>query len=226
MKKLLLLLASFTVALALTGCGTNDTEDPIDNPITHDIPEEGTIRYNDLDYSTYLSDDNPVMTIVVEGMGEMKLQLFPDVAPITVDAIISYIQRGDYQDNEFHRVWSGFMIQGGRLTDPYCTFLGEMNNNSAYTGENNLSHYRGVLSMARIGGDYDSNSSQFFIVHQDSEFLDGEYTGFGGLVSGFNILDYIAPMGNQSNTVPAERVTITNITIELNGYVPNTAQCD
>ncbi len=79
--------------------------------------------------------------------------------------------------------------------------------------------------MARIGGYYNSQSSQFFIVHDDALFLDDEYATFGGVVSGFNILDFIAPMGDNSNSVPANRVTISNITIELNGYTPNSPEC-
>lgn len=219
MKKLLSLLLLLTISFSLSGC------DRAEEPDKYDVPKEGGIILNELPYSQYLSSNNPVMTIEVEGMGEMKLQLFPEVAPNTVNAIISYIQRGDYVDNEFHRVWNDFMIQGGKLDEPYCTFVGEMNNNSDFLGTNDLTHHRGVLSMARIGGMYNSQSSQFFIVHQNSFFLDNEYATFGGMISGFNILDFIAPMGTEANTVPAERVVITNITIELNGYTPETPTC-
>ena len=158
-------------------------------------------------------------------MGEMKLQLFPDVAPNTVNSIIEYIQNGDYEDNEFHRVINDFMIQGGQLASPSCTIVGEMNNNPDYEGTNDLKHDRGVISMARIGGMYNSQTSQLFIVHQDAYFLDNEYVTFGGLISGFNILDFIGPMGDNSNSVPAERVTITNISVELNGYAPESPIC-
>lgn len=220
MKKIRTLILLLTTVVLLSSCDGTEEE------TGYDIPDEGAVVLNELPYSSYLSSNNPVMIIEVEGMGEMRLQLFPDVAPNTVNAIISYIQRNDYVDNEFHRVWNEFMIQAGKLDAPYCTFVGEMNNNSDFEGTNDLSHYRGVISMARIGGMYNSQSSQFFIVHADSLFLDEEYAAFGGMISGFNILDFIAPMGDQANTVPAERVTITNITIELNGYSPDSPVCE
>jgi len=221
MKKLLLLILLFTITVTMTACSTGVPETP-----EYDIPKEGPVVLNELQYSSYLSSNNPVMTIEVANMGEMKLQLFPSIAPITVDAIISYIERGDYENNEFHRVINEFMIQAGRLDDPYCSFLGEMNNNEDFTGTNDLSHFRGVLSMARVGGFYNSQSSQFFIVDAYSPYLDDEYAGFGGLISGFNILDFIAAMQEEGSDVPTEKITITNITIELNGYEPSAPVCD
>jgi len=220
MKKLLTAVLLLTMTFSLSACGSDD-----DTPTEYDIPREDAIILNELAYSSYLSSSNPVITIEVERMGEMKLQLFPEVAPNTVNSIIAYINRGDYENNEFHRVINEFMIQGGRLDSPSCTTVGEMNNNPDFEGTNDLQHYRGVLSMARIGGMYNSQTSQFFIVHQSSYFLDEEYVTFGGMISGFNILDFIAPMGDNSNSVPAERVTITNITVELNGYIPESPIC-
>lgn len=201
-------------------------QDREEEPTTYDVPAEGFINLNELPYRDYLSNQNPVITITVEGIGQMQLQLFPDIAPNTVNNIIAYINRGDYSDNEFHRIWDGFMIQGGMLDEPYCTIVGEMNNNPNFEGDNDLSHYRGVISMARVGGLYDSQSSQFFIVHEDSAFLDNEYAAFGGLVSGFNVLDFIAPMGTEQNTTPEERVVITSITVDLNGYTYESPVCE
>ena len=218
MKKLLTAALLIVTAISLTACGN-------DEPADYDIPRESAIILNDLPYSSYLSSNNPVMTIEVERMGEMKLQLFPDVAPNTVNSIIAYIQRGDYENNEFHRVINDFMIQGGNMASPSCTIVGEMNNNPDFEGTNDLRHYRGVISMARVGGLYNSQTSQFFIVHESSFFLDEEYATFGGLISGFNILDFIAPMGDNTNSVPEETVVITNITIELNGYTPASPVC-
>lgn len=219
MKKLLTAILLFTIAFSLSACGGDDT------PTDYNIPREGAIILNELPYSSYLGSNNPVITIEIDRMGEMKLQLFPEVAPNTVNSIIAYIERGDYEDNEFHRVINDFMIQGGNLSSPSCTTIGEMNNNPDFEGTNDLQHYRGVISMARVGGLYNSQTSQFFIVHASSYFLDEEYVTFGGLISGFNILDFIAPMGDNSNSVPAERVTITNITVELNGYTPESPVC-
>jgi peptidyl-prolyl cis-trans isomerase B (cyclophilin B) len=158
MKKLIHLLLITIVISTLTACGNDDSIET-----GYDIPKEQGIILNSLPYASYLSNNNPVMTIEVEGMGDLVLQLFPDVAPNTVNSIIAYIQRNDYQDNEFHRVWDGFMIQGGMLDSPYCTIVGEMNNNPDFDGTNDLSHSRGVISMARVGGLYNSQSSQFFI---------------------------------------------------------------
>jgi peptidyl-prolyl cis-trans isomerase B (cyclophilin B) len=79
--------------------------------------------------------------------------------------------------------------------------------------------------MARIGGDYDSASSQFFIVHGDSQFLDGNYATFGGLIDGFNVLDYIALVNTSSADAPIETVIIESITVELNGYVATDPIC-
>lgn len=220
MKKLFTLTLLFLAVLSLSACKEEEA-----NTDKYDIPKEGGIILNELPYSSYLRSTNPVITIDVKDMGEMKLQLFPDLAPITVDAIISYIERGDYEDNEFHRVVDDFMIQAGRLDEPYCSFLGEMNSNPDYSGTNDLSHYRGVLSMARIGGLYNSQSSQFFIVHENSTFLDGEYAAFGGLIQGFNILDFIAEMEDGDTQLPTETITINNITVELNGYTPASPVC-
>lgn len=219
MKKLLATVLLFTIVFSLSAC---DTEE---EPTVYDIPREGAIILNELPYSSYLSTNNPVIVIDVKDMGEMRVQLFPEVAPNTVNSIIAYVQNGDYEDNEFHRVINDFMIQGGQLSNPTCSIVGEMNNNPDYEGTNDLQHHRGVISMARIGGMYNSQTSQFFIVHKDSFFLDNEYVTFGGLVSGFNILDFIAPMGDNSNSVPADRVTITNITVELNEYTPVSPIC-
>lgn len=219
MKKILTATLLLIMTVSLTACGNGGLED-------YDIPRESAVVLNELPYSAYLSSDNPVMTIEVERMGEMKLQLFPDVAPNTVNSIIAYIQRGDYENNTFHRVINDFMIQGGNIASPSCTIVGEMNNNPDFEGTNDLRHYRGVISMARVGGLYNSQTSQFFIVHESSFFLDEEYATFGGLISGFNILDFIAPMGDNTNSVPEETVVISNITIELNGYTPESPVCE
>lgn len=216
MKKLLLtvLLAS---TLLLAGCTKEEPRYTI---------EEDTTDYTKVAYVNYLSEDNPVITIKVVDMGEIKIELFPSQAPNTVNNIIAYIQRGDYEFNEFHRVVTDFVIQGGALDNPSCTILGEMNNNNDFTGDNKLKHYRGIISMARYGGQYNSASSQFFIVHEDSLFLDDEYAAFGGVVAGMNIVDFIANMENGSTQMPTESIVIENITVELNGYEYTEPVCE
>lgn len=222
MKKILLLIM-IVLSITLTGCKKTEI---VDETEKYEIPKETAINKQELAYSSYLKLSNPEITITIKDMGDIVLQLFPDIAPNTVNNIIAYANRGDYVDNDFHRVMIDFMIQGGRLASPSCSIQGEMNNNPDFNGDNDLPHYRGVISMARVGGDYNSNSSQFFIVHADSFFLDNEYATFGAVVSGFNILDFIANMNDGVSQVPSETVYIENITVELNGYVTLPAICE
>lgn len=221
MKKIIMILFVMAMAITLSGCSSEPQESS-----KYDIPEETTVILPNAPYYEFVKLNNPKVTITVKDMGDIVLELFPSEAPNTVDNFIAYAERGDYVDNEFHRVMVNFMIQGGRLTSPSCVIQGEMNNNSDFEGTNNVSHYRGVISMARVGGQYNSGSSQFFIVHADALFLDNEYAAFGGVVEGFNILDFIANMNDGSNEIPYEPVYIENITVDLNGYVPQAPVCE
>ena len=129
----------------------------------------------------------------MENGGEIEAELYKDIAPITVENFINLVNEHFYDGLIFHRVIKDFMIQGG---DPTGTGMsgsgknikGEFKDNGV---ENNLKHVRGVLSMARA---YDPNSasSQFFIVHQDSTFLDGQYAAFGKVTKGIEVVDEIA----------------------------------
>lgn len=132
--------------------------------------------------------------IVVKDLGSIKLELDADTAPITVTNFVDLVNEKFYDGLTFHRIIDGFMIQGG---DPNHDgtggsaekIKGEFNANRV---ENNISHKRGVISMARRGDSYNSASSQFFIVHQDSTFLDGDYAAFGYVTEGMDIVDTIA----------------------------------
>ena len=129
----------------------------------------------------------------IKDYGIIKMELDADVAPITVENFIGLVNEGFYDGLTFHRVYANFMIQGG---DPYGdgqggsgqTIKGEFSANKV---ENNLSHTRGVISMARKPTGYDSASSQFFICHQDSTFLDGNYAAFGRVTEGMEVVDQI-----------------------------------
>ncbi|MBQ8473220.1 MAG: peptidylprolyl isomerase [Bacilli bacterium] len=129
----------------------------------------------------------------VKDYGVIRLELDADTAPITVTNFVNLVKEGFYDGLTFHRIISNFMIQGG---DPEHTGLGgsdepikgEFKSNGV---ENNISHTRGVISMARTPYDNDSASSQFFIVHQDSTFLDGDYAAFGHVTEGIEIVDQI-----------------------------------
>ena len=160
--------------------------------------------------------------IDVKDYGVIKLELDADTAPITVTNFVNLVNDKFYDGLTFHRIMEGFMIQGG---DPdhngtggsKKTIKGEFSSNGI---ENNISHVRGVVSMARGSGDMDSASSQFFIVQKDSTFLDGEYAAFGHVTEGMEIVDKIAteksPLATDGNGgIPYEKQPIINsITIE------------
>ena len=156
--------------------------------------------------------------IVIEGYGTVTLELDPDTAPITVKNFVNLAKSGFYDGLTFHRIMKDFMMQGG---DPKGNgtggsdreIKGEFSSNGV---KNNLSHTRGVVSMAR-SNDMDSASSQFFIVHQDSTFLDGNYAAFGWVISGMDVVDTICETAiptDNNGTIPAsQQPVIRTITI-------------
>ena len=156
--------------------------------------------------------------IEIENYGTIKAELDPSVAPVTVENFVKLAESGFYDGLTFHRIISGFMIQGG---DPNGngtggsseTIKGEFSANGV---ENNLSHTRGVLSMAR-SSDYNSASSQFFIMHADSTYLDGQYAAFGWVTEGMEIVDEICadtPVQDDNGTVlAADQPVITTIRV-------------
>ena len=150
--------------------------------------------------------------ITVESYGEIKVELDGDTAPITVKNFVELAKSGFYDGLTFHRIISGFMIQGG---DPEgngtggsgTTIKGEFSANGV---ENNISHKRGVISMARATP-YDSASSQFFIMHKDGAHLDGQYAAFGHVTEGMEVVDKIAentPVTDNNGTVLRENQPI------------------
>lgn len=161
-----------------------------------------------------------------EQTGDIVIQLRPDVAPITVENFESLVSSGFYDGLTFHRVYSGFMIQGG---DPDGngtggsgkTIKGEFSANGV---NNTLSHKRGVVSMARSSS-YNSASSQFFICHADSTFLDGNYAAFGEVVSGMDVVDGIAGTAVVSNgsevSKPVTAPVIVKATLSATAEIRN-----
>ena len=154
------------------------------------------------------AENSCTAVIEIEGYGTITLELDASAAPVTTENFVSLAREGFYDGLTFHRIIEGFMIQGG---DPdgngtggsEQTIKGEFRENGV---ENSLSHTRGVISMAR-SNDYDSASSQFFIVHEDSTFLDGDYAAFGYVTSGIEIVDDICEntTGQDANgVVPME----------------------
>ncbi len=179
-----------------------------------------SVDTSELPYSEYINDSNPEVIINFDGYGKITLQLFPDVAPTTVNNFLELAQDEFYSDVLMHRVITDFMIQGG---DPDGDGTGGSENRiigefSANNFENNLSHSRGVLSMARSQIN-DSASSQFFIVHQDSVYLDGNYAAFGGVIKGFDVLDKIATAETDTSDRPLEDIKIKSVQVELNDYI-------
>ena len=135
---------------------------------------------------------NPIVTITMENGDVMKAELYPEIAPNTVNNFISLVKKGFYDGLIFHRVINGFMIQGGcpdgtGMGGPGYSIRGEFTQNRF---KNDLKHTAGVLSMARAMHP-DSAGSQFFIMHQDSTYLDGEYAAFGKVTKGMKVVDKI-----------------------------------
>lgn len=162
---------------------------------------------------------NPIITIIMENGGVMKGELYPEIAPNTVNNFIDLIERGFYDGIMFHRVIPGFMIQGGcpdgnGTGGPGYSIKGEFTSNGF---KNNLKHTKGVLSMARTMIP-DSAGSQFFIMVADAPHLDGQYAAFGKITEGLNVADDIVNTKTDYNDKPYEDQVIKTITVDLNGY--------
>ena len=156
---------------------------------------------------------NPIVTFETT-RGTIKAELYPEIAPNTVNNFISLIQKGFYDGTIFHRVIPGFMIQGG---DPEGTGMGGpgygIKGEFAMNGfKNDLKHTTGVLSMARSQRP-NSAGSQFFIMHQDAPHLDGQYAAFGKVVAGMDVVDKIAAVRTDWNDKPTTPVKMA--TVEL-----------
>ncbi len=193
----ILLAAALTAALAAAGCGEKNQATASDGELLSGIHHA---------------------EIQVEDYGTIKVELDADTAPITVTNFVNLANEGFYDGLTFHRIISGFMIQGG---DPNGdgtggseeTITGEFSSNGV---ENDISHERGVISMARAQ-DPDSASSQFFIMHQDTTSLDGEYAAFGHVTEGMEVVDAICedtPVQDGNGTVlPEDQPVITSIEV-------------
>ena len=170
---------------------------------------------------------NPVVTITMTNGDVMKAELYPEIAPNTVNNFISLVQKGFYDGLIFHRVISGFMIQGG---DPQGTGMGgpgySIKGEFAMNGvRNDLKHTRGVLSMARSMMP-NSAGSQFFIMHANAPHLDGQYAAFGKVVEGLDVVDKIASVRTGWQDKPVEEQKIQSMTVELFGETyPEPEKC-
>ena len=162
---------------------------------------------------------NPIVTIEMEDGGVIKAELYPEIAPNTVNNFISLVKKGFYDGVIFHRVIPGFMIQGGDpngvgIGGPGYSIRGEY---SANGFQNDLKHTRGVLSMARTMIP-DSAGSQFFIMHQDAPHLDRQYAAFGKVIEGIEVVDRIARAPrNMMNDKPKADQRMKTVTVETFG---------
>ncbi len=195
----------------------NNNENKTENTVVSD-KEENTVADENKEENKVYSKGKHHAEIVIKDYGTIALELDADVAPITVENFAELVNKGFYNGLTFHRIISGFMIQGG---DPQGTGMGgsdkEIKGEFAANGvKNSISHTRGVISMARATA-YDSASSQFFIVHQDSKFLDGNYAGFGRVTSGIEIVDKICAdtkvEDNNGTVLKANQPIIEKITM-------------
>lgn len=171
MKKIKILVFIISILL-LTSCGL---EMPINNRVEKEFEDPIKVKME------------------IKNYGTIELEVYPNLAPITVDNFITLVKNGTYDGTTFHRVIKDLMIQGG---DPTGTGYGGTNKTikgefSANGVENILKHERGVISMAIVGNDYNSASSQFFIVQKTNSSLDGRYAAFGRVTSGIEIVDSI-----------------------------------
>ena len=223
MKKITVWLLTLAFAATmLAGCGsktnTMDTTETTEETSAANETSDGAADTADTSEDGELLTGLHHVTIDVQDYGTISLELDADTAPISVTNFINLANEGFYDGLTFHRIISGFMIQGG---DPNGngtggsekTIKGEFSANGV---ENDISHVRGVISMARAN-DPDSGSSQFFIVHEDSTFLDGQYAAFGHVTDGMDVVDAICeavPVQDNNGTVAAaDQPVITAVTV-------------
>ncbi|NLC48032.1 MAG: peptidylprolyl isomerase [Tenericutes bacterium] len=197
-----------------TGCNTKD--------LNYIEGDNNGIKYYEIENNKYIESEEETNLVKLEVLeyGIVIIQLYPDIAPITVNNFKKLVKENFYDNLVFHRVIKDFVIQSG---DPTAT--GGGGSEETIKGEfeingvtNSLSHTRGVISMARIGADpetedtMNSASSQFFIVHKDSQFLDGKYAAFGKVINGLDLVDNIASSATDSNDKPINDKIIKTIT--------------
>jgi peptidyl-prolyl cis-trans isomerase B (cyclophilin B) len=199
--------------LFLVGCGNTNTSN---NKGGASEPSNASQSNNTGESKE--SKDLPIATITVDGYGVIEAELYPEIAPNTVNNFIYLANKGFYNNLKFHRVIKGFMIQGGDpkgngTGGPGYSIEGEFTSNGF---ANSLKHTKGVLSMARTQ-DPNSAGSQFFIMSGDAPSLDGEYAAFGKVISELDVVDKIQNVETNSADAPKKDVVITSITVDTKG---------
>jgi len=210
-NKMLFLSVVIIITIMLVGCqaeGKNESNE------ANEASEE-----NDVNEVEQTSVEHPIVTMTMENGGEVTIELYPEVAPNTVNNFISLVESEFYDGLIFHRVIPGFMIQGGDpegngMGGPGYSIKGEFSSNGF---DNNLAHTRGVISMARSQHP-DSAGSQFFIMTDTASQLDGDYAAFGKVIAGMDVVDDIVESERDKLDKPLEDQVIQAMKIDLAGY--------
>ncbi|WP_314344426.1 peptidylprolyl isomerase [Oribacterium sinus] len=158
---------------------------------------------------------NPIVRITMDSGKVIRLELYPETAPITVENFLDLVKKGFYNGLTFHRIISGFMIQGGDpdgngMGGPGHSIKGEFKSNGV---DNPLKHEKGVISMAR-SMDPNSAGSQFFIMHEAAPHLDGQYAAFGKVIEGLDVVDEIASVETGFQDAPVDKVIMEKVEVE------------
>lgn len=212
-KNILLICLILIVGMfGLIGCGSNNINDKQKDT------EENT-QHETQEKTKQSNEALPIVTMKIKDYGTIELELYPEVAPNTVNNFISLANSGFYDGLTFHRIIEGFMIQGGDpdgvgTGGPGYTIQGEFTSNGF---ANSLKHTKGVISMARYSDNPDSAGSQFFIVSADAPHLDGDYAAFGKVISGIEVVENIEKVETDSKHKPKEDVVIESVTVDTKG---------
>ncbi len=215
MKKGIAVFLSLILCLfAFSSCGG----DPQTEQDGSEPKGEQTTEQPEMEGTTMSNGENPIVTITMQNGGVIKIELYPDIAPNTVNNFISLVQDGFYDGLIFHRVIPGFMIQGGDpegmgYGGPGYSIAGEF----SYNGfDNELAHTRGVISMARSSSP-DSAGSQFFIMVEDAPHLDGQYAAFGKVIEGLDVVDEIVSVDTNASDKPYDDQVMQTVTVDTKG---------
>lgn len=204
MKKILLV-TLITLSIFITGCGKEEIKEDL-------LGIDYKIEENETKLEKY-DTKNPLVAMYIQNYGSIVMELYPEIAPNTVNNFISLVRDGFYDDNTIHRHEPNFVLQGGDPTGtgtggPGYTIKGEFTNNDF---KNKLKHEKGIISMAR-SQDPDSAGSQFFIVLGNASHLDGEYAAFGKVIDGWNNIENITK--NETNVEQMTGKLSNNLTIK------------
>lgn len=216
-NKLFILLTIILASTLLTACSSNKTKEIKEDLLGINFNTET----NEVELSQY-ETENPVVAMYIENYGAIVIELYPDIAPNTVDNFISLTKSNFYDNNTMHRLVPGFVLQGGDPTGtgtggPGYTIKGEF---SANDFENNLKHEKGIVSMARTSVSNDTAGSQFFIMLGTASYLDGQYAAFGKVIDGWSNIENIInneQVQNQETGQLKNNLVIKKTLIDLKG---------